>query len=196
MASPTKLNFKMYQGSTFNEVIRWESSRKTYKNISGITQAAPCVVTSNGHGVPDGWRIKITNVGGMTELNSSDDYKTATKLTTNTIELNDINSTGYKAYTTGGVIEYYTPIDLTGYTARMQLRPTLDSTTIIDEYTTANGKIVIDIVGCSITILVDATLTAAYTFTSAVYSLEMVSGSGVVTQLTTGTITLVKEVTR
>lgn len=186
----------MYQGATFSEVIRWESSRKTYKNITGVTQAAPCIVTALGHGVPDGWRCKITNVGGMTELNSSDEYKVATYKTIDTIELNAINSLGYKAYTTGGVIEYNTPVDLTGYTARMQLRSSLDSTTTIDEYTTVNGKILIDTTGFGITILVDAITTAAYTFSSAVYSLEMVSGSGVVTQLASGTITLIKEVTR
>ena len=28
MTSPVKLNFKVYQGSTFKEVLRWESSTK------------------------------------------------------------------------------------------------------------------------------------------------------------------------
>lgn len=196
MAAPVKLNFKMYQGATFSEVIRWESSRKIYKPITAITQAAPCIVTAVGHGVPNGWRVKITNVAGMTELNSTDEYKVATYKTIDTIELNAINSLGYKAYTTGGVVEYNEPVDLTGYTARMQLRASLDSTTTIDEYTTVNGKLLIDTSGFGITILVDALTTAGYSFSSAVYSLEMVSGAGVVTQLTSGTITLVKEVTR
>lgn len=196
MATPTKLNFKMYQGSTFSEVIRWESSKKVYKPITGISNAAPCVITSTGHGAPDGWRVKVTNAGGMTEINSSEDYKIATVLTANTIELNAINSIGYKAYTSGGVLEYNQPIDLTGFTARMQLREKLDSTTTIDEYTTVNGKIQLDQAACTITILVDPITTAGYTFNTALYSLEMVSSGGVVTPLATGTITLVKEITR
>lgn len=196
MAAPVKLNFKMYQGSTFSEVLRWESSKKVYKNITNVTQAAPCVITAVAHGVPDGWRIKITNVGGMTDLNSTENYNIATKLTVDTIELNQVNSTGYKAYTTGGVIEYNKPVDLTGYTARMQLRSSIDSTTTIDEYTNTNGKIQLDITNSAITILVDAVTTAAYTFSSAVYGLEMVSATGVVTQIATGTITLIKEITK
>jgi hypothetical protein len=196
MQAPTKLNFKMYQGSTFSEVIRWESAKKVYKNITNITQAAPCVVTAPSHGLSDGWRVKITNVGGMTDINSTEDYKIATKLTADTIELNSVNSVGYKAYTTGGVLEYQQPVDLTGYTARMQLRTALGSTTTLDEYTSVNGKIQIDVVNNSIVILVDAVTTAAYTFSSAVYSLELVSGTGVVTQLATGNITLVKEITK
>ena len=186
----------MYQGSTFSEVIRWESSTKVYKNITNVTQAAPCVVTATSHGLSNGWRVKITNVGGMTDINSTENYNVVSNVTANSFELNSVNSVGYKAYTTGGILEYNQPVSLTGYTARMQLRTSIDSTTTIDEYTTVNGKIQLDIANSAITILVDAVTTAAYTFSSAVYSLEMVSGTGVVSQIATGTITLVKEITR
>lgn len=196
MSQPVKLNFKIYQGSTFNEVLRWESSKKVYKVITNITQAAPCVVTSTAHGVPDGWRVKITNVGGMTELNSVENYIQATKLTADTIELNSINAVGYKAYTSGGILEYNEPVNLTGYTARMQLREKVDSTTVIDEITTANNGIVIDETNSRITLYISAIDTAAYTFTSAVYSLELISPTLEVTPLANGTLTLVKEVTR
>lgn len=196
MAAPAKINFKLYQGSTFNEVLRWESSTKVYKPITSITQAAPVVVTATAHGVPTGWRIKITNAGGMKEINSSETYHIATKLTDNTLELNAINSLGYTAYTSGGVIEYNAPVNLTGYTARMQLRNKIEDTTAIAEYTTVNGKLVIDTANSTITILVPATDTALYTFSTAVYSLELVSATGVVTPFANGTITLIKEVTR
>ena len=196
MQAPTKLNFKIYQGSTFQEVIRWESATKTYKTITNITQAAPCVITAAGHGMPVGWRFKVTNVGGMTDLNSSDNYQVASSVTTDTVTMNTVNSLGYKAYTTGGVIEYNTPVNLTGYTARMQIRAKITDTTLIDEFTTANSKISIDTNTYGIVIQVDATTTAAYTFSSGVYSLELVSPLGVVTQLCSGTVTLIKEVTR
>jgi hypothetical protein len=196
MASPAKLNLKLYQGSTFNEVLRWESSKKIYKTITGISQAAPCVVTAVGHGVPNGWRVKITNVGGMTDINSTEDYHNATTLTSDTIELNAINSVGYKAYTSGGIIEYNEPVNLTGYTARMQLRTKVDSTDTLAEYTTENGKLVINTTDCTISFNVSATETAGYTFTTAVYNLELVSAGGIITPLAEGTITLVKEVTR
>jgi len=196
MSSPVKLNFKVYQGATFNEVLRWESSKKIYKPITNVTQAAPCIVTSTAHGVPDGWRVKITNVGGMAELNSVENYIQATKLTADSIELNSINAVGYKAYTSGGILEYNEPVSLVGYTARMQIREKVDSIEFIDELTTANSGIVIDETNSRITLYISAVDTAAYTFSSAVYSLELISPTSEVIPLANGTLTLVKEVTR
>lgn len=195
MTAPTKLNFKMYQGSTFKEVIRWESSTKAYKTITGITKAAPCVITAVAHGIPVGWRTKVTNVVGMTAINSADTYNQVTATTTDTVTINEVNSLGYAAYVSGGVLEYNVPMDLTGMTARMQIRSTLTSSTIIDTYTTELGTIAIDNTLKTITINVPATTTAGYTFSTGVYSLELVSGSTVY-QIITGNISLVAEITR
>lgn len=196
MTAPVKLNFKVYQGSTFSEVLRWESATKVYKTITGITKAAPTVVTAVAHGLPVGWRTKITNVVGMTAINSADNYNTVSEATTDTITLNDINSLGYTAYASGGVLEYNLPVDMTSFTARMQIRPSLTSTTTIKELTTVNGGIVLDNSLKTITIFMSATDTAAFTFSTAVYSLELVSSGGIVTQLVTGNMSLVQEVTR
>jgi hypothetical protein len=137
MSTPAKINFKVYQGSTFNEVLRWESSLKTYVPITGISNSAPLVVTAPNHNIVPEWRVKFTNILGMTELNSSDTYYSATSVTTNTITINDVNSLGFKSYTSGGIIEYNTPINLTGFTARMQIREKITSDTVILELTTA-----------------------------------------------------------
>lgn len=195
MATPVKVNFKIYQGSTFKEVIRWESNVITYKPITGITKAAPMVVTAVGHSIPLGWRAKITDVVGMKEINSSDNYLIATTTTTDTITFNEVNSSGYTAYTSGGTLYYNAPSSLSGVTARMQIRAKVNSTTTLDELTTENGKIVIDDTAKTITVLVSATDTALYTFSSAVYSLEVISGV-IVTPLIYGNITLDKEITR
>jgi hypothetical protein len=195
MTSPVKVNFKIYQGSTFKEILRWESSTKVYKPITSISQNAPCQITAVGHGVPTGWRIKITNVKGMKEINSSDTYHTATADDVDTISINDLNTVDYSAYTSGGILEYNEPVDLSGVTARMQLREKIDSTDFIHELTTENGGITIDQGLKTITLNITATDTAAFTFTTAVYSLELVSGSEV-TPFINGNISLVKEVTR
>lgn len=185
----------MYQGSTFKEVIRWESSTKAYKTITGITKAAPVVITATAHGIPIGWRTKITNVVGMTAINSTDTYYQVTDSTSNSVTINALNTLGFTDYTSGGVLEYNQPMDLTGMTARMQIRPSLTSTTIIDTYTTEIGTIAIDNTLKTITINVPATTTADYTFSTGVYSLELISGSTVY-QIITGTISLVAEITR
>lgn len=194
MADPQKVNFKIYQGSTFTEVLRYESSVKVYVPISAVFKSAPMQVTANAHGMVAGWRCKISNVVGMTEVNSLD-YIVATDVTTNDLTFNDVNSVGFKDYTSGGILEYNDPINLTGMTARMQLREKLASTDIIDEYTTENGMIVLDNTTKTITINVPAATTALYTFKSAVYSMELVSGPTVLPFIY-GSITLDKEITR
>ena len=193
--TPSKINFKLYQGSTFSEVLRWESSRKVYKTITGISNAAPCIITSTAHGLPNGWRVKVTNVLGMTEINNTEDYYLGTAVDANTIELNAVNSVGYKTYTSGGILEYNQPVNLTGYTARMQIRLKVEDADFIHELTTENGGITINTTDSTLTLTISAVDTAAFTFSTAVYSLELVTGS-VVTPFVNGTITMYKEVTR
>lgn len=195
MAAPAKVNLTIYQGSTFSEVLRWESPTKVYKPITNITQAAPAVITSTAHGAPNGWRVKVTNVVGMTQINSTDTYRKATVLSSSSIELNEINAVGYTAYTSGGILEYNLPVDLTGYTARMQIRAKLDATEVLDELTTENSGIVIDNVNKTITISILAADTTLYTWISGVYSLELIVGT-TVTTLLTGNVSVKKEVTR
>ena len=197
MSAPAKLNLTIYQGSTFSEILRWESPTKVYKTITGITQAAPAIITSTAHGIPDGWRVKVTNVIGMTQINSTDTYRKATLLSSSTIELNEINAVGYTAYTSGGVLEYNAPIDLTGYTARMQIRAKLEDAVALFELTTEdlNNGIVINNTNKTISLNISATNTAAFTWLTGVYSLELISGTTVST-LITGNVTVKKEVTR
>ncbi len=194
MAGPTKLNFKIYQGSTFSEIIRWESATKVYKNITNISKSAPVVITSVSHGIPNDWRIKVSSVLGMKELNSSE-YVTSGSVTSSTVSINDINASGYADYISGGVLEYQQPVSLNGLTARMQIREKLSSDIVIQSLTTENGMIVLDNVNSTITISIPATTTATYTFKTAVYSIEIINGD-VVTVLANGTISLEQEVTR
>ena len=75
------------------------------KTITAITKANPAVVTSNSHGYSNGDFVVISSVAGMTQVNGKT-FKVADK-TTNTFELqdvdgNDINSSGYSTYTSGG----------------------------------------------------------------------------------------------
>jgi hypothetical protein len=194
MTAPTRLNLKIYQGSTFRQILRWESATKVYAPVTSITNAAPMVITANAHGAPQGWRVKVSNVGGMKEANNLD-YVIATGTTTNTVTINSVNSIGFATYTSGGVLEYNQPVDLSGVTARMQIRPKVDSDQILDSLTTENNKIVLDNVLKTITVQIDESVTASYSFKSAVYDLEIVKNNDVIPFLT-GTVLLTKEVTR
>jgi len=194
MTSPTKINFKVYQGSTFRETLRWESSTKVYAAITNISKTAPVVITAASHGVPVGWRFKVTGALGMKEINS-DNYYIATASDTNTITVNSINALNYTSYTGSGVLEYNQPVDLAGYTARMQIRTKLDSDAVVHELTTENGGIVVNNSTKTIELSIPASTTETFNFTTGVYSIELVNGSEV-TPFANGSITLVKEVTR
>ena len=93
-----------------------------------------------------------------------------------------------------------TAIDLSGHAVRMQLRTSISSTTKIIDLTETQGTndSVITVGGDGnneITIVITAVDTAAMSFDTAVYDLEIES-SNVVTRLLQGKIKLSKEVTR
>ena len=76
------------------------------KTITGITQANPGVVTSATHGFANGDTVVITGVVGMTQVNGKR-FKVAS-VATNTFQLQDIdgnnvNTTSYTTYTSGGI---------------------------------------------------------------------------------------------
>lgn len=78
------------------------------KNISAITQADPGVVTSAAHGFSNDQWVKITGVGGMTELNGQTFW--LRNVTTDTFELYDfanrpVDTSLFAAYTSGGIVE-------------------------------------------------------------------------------------------
>jgi hypothetical protein len=197
---PVKLNYKIYQGSTFHEAYRWESETKAYLPITAIDKSAPCIITTTTPPtLPVGWRFRVVGAGGMKELNSSgDSFYIATQVNTinKTIEINQVNSLLYTTYTTGGVIEYNEPVNLANYSARMQIRESVDSSTVIHSATTENGQIILDNVYKTISILIPATATTGFNFTTAVYSMELYTPAGEVVPFITGNLTLVPEVTR
>jgi hypothetical protein len=191
-----RINYSVMQGSTFKDTLRYESSEIVYKLITGIAKSAPVLITAAGHNIPEGWRFKVSGAGGMKEINDEDVYHRAHIVDVDTIAINNINSLNYGLYTSGGVIEYFKPIDLTGMTARMQIRLRIDSTDVIHELTTENGGITLDTVTCTINLKIPASVTSTFDFSTAVYNLELIDSLGDVVSLSRGILTLVKEVTR
>lgn len=87
-------------------------------------------------------------------------------------------------------------VDLTGYSARMQFRPSVNAPTVYFSATSSDGRIVLGGTAGTITINISAVETTAFTFVSAVYDLELQSASGVVTRLLEGGVAVSREVTR
>jgi hypothetical protein len=89
----------------------------------------------------------------------------------------------------------YYPYDLTNFTARMQVRRTIESSTVIVELTTENDGINIVDEDGKIFLFMSPTQTSALT-SSGVYDLEIISSDGVVSRVVQGLFTLSQEVTR
>lgn len=89
------------------------------------------------------------------------------------------------------------PVNLTGYTARMQIRSKVADPTIISNLTTENSGITFpDAIAGKFVLEISATATALMDFKSAVYDLEMIMPNGKVKRLFGGSVALSPEVTR
>jgi len=87
-------------------------------------------------------------------------------------------------------------INLTGYSARSQIRASPSAPTAILSTSTQAGTIVITAATGTIAFAVSATTTAALTPGNYVWDLELVDAGGIVTRLVGGTCTVTPEVTR
>ena len=83
-------------------------------------------------------------------------------------------------------------MNLTGYSVASKMRSTHDSSTVVGTFTCT----VSNATGGVITISMTNSVTGAIEEGMYVYDLEMTSGSGVVTRLMEGTVTVNPEVTR
>jgi hypothetical protein len=104
------------------------------------------------------------------------------------------------------------PIDLTNYQARMQIRLSKESTSLICNLsssldsdgtglnmTPTSASLILPKTSGSIGIYISAASSSLFSFSDAVYDLEIVSGSGsgqTVTRILEGKVKLSKEVTR
>lgn len=86
-------------------------------------------------------------------------------------------------------------LDLTGYTARMQVRPEVDSNEVLVELTTENGRIALGGAAGTVLLHLPPEITATIP-TDGFYDLEIVTNGGAVYRLLRGKFLLDPEVTR
>lgn len=194
-----KKDLVIEQGKTFSLSLRYEAPPLIYRPIAGIAQSAPVRVHCPAHGIPEGWRCAVMSVKGMAEINAPNvpprvgDYRRAHVVDADHIEFNDVNALGFRPYVSGGVLVFNTPVDLTGYTARLVMKDKLGGT-VLRSLTTENGGITIVPATSTIRLNISATDTTSIAWTSGVYELELVSPGGVVISLLVGKVSVVKEI--
>ena len=201
-----KKDFEILIGSTWGYVIRWGTTPIVRKPITAIdfSMGAPRPSVA-AHGLFDGWGVAVYGVKSPRQINAANnppegsDYHSATVIDAGTIELNDVtpvdeNGQEWPAYTSGGFIQYDTPVDLTGYTARMSIKDKIGGS-VLHSLTTENNGIDIDPAAKTITLSIPAADTEDFIWSRGVYDLEMVSPAGKVTRIISGRIALSREVT-
>lgn len=87
------------------------------------------------------------------------------------------------------------PVDMTGVTARMQLRTDYTALVPLVDLTTANGGVVIDAPNGGVTPVIAAAVTSTLTG-EGVYDLELYWPDGTTQRFMEGTFTVLPEVTR
>ena len=89
-----------------------------------------------------------------------------------------------------------TPVDVSGYSGRLQVRETHDATDYIVYLTDLNGGINFGASAGTINIFISAEDTASFITGDHVYDLEVISGNTTVTRLVEGRFNVTPEVTR
>ena len=88
------------------------------------------------------------------------------------------------------------PIDLTGYTARMQIRRSVNNPAVLADMTTENGGITLGTTDGKIALELTAEHTSEISAKAGVYDLELIDGDGFVTRLLQGEVEFSPETTR
>lgn len=198
---PINEDITILQGATFTNALQWFGSDPVHKIITAVAIGLPTLVTAAGHGLTIGQRtpVWITNVKGPRDLNTAG-YKDceprwASAIDADTLAI-DYDSGGDPAYQSGGVLTYYTPVDLTGYTAREQFRASVTAPDVLLELSTTNGGITLDPATGTVTRQISAADTAALTWSQCVRDLDLTDAGGIVTRLSEGTAIVERGVTR
>lgn len=190
-----EFDFEVSAGETFQPVFRWGTDALISKAITAISQAAGAVVSCAAHGIPDGWPVAVVSAKGVTEINATrypprgDDWHAATVVTDGTVQLNDVNTSDFPAYTSGGFLVWNTPVDLAAAKATLVIRDApITGTVLVTLTSTPASGIVLDNTDKTISATLE---TVALTWTLGYYDLELDDGSGSITQLFSGTIAII-----
>jgi len=191
---PARIPLSIIQGATLRDTLRIMQPRFEYRAITAIASTAPVQLTC-AHDLPGDWLVWLQGAQHMPELNRTPRREQPHRvevIDVGTLEINAISAVGRTP--SGGQLIYQPPVDLTGATARMQIRDKPGGSLLL-ELSTANGGLAITGPG-TIERTLAAAATAAITWTAAVYDLEVTYADGTVHRYFEGPVSVSPEVTR
>jgi hypothetical protein len=187
-------NLYIVQGATFMQSFRWQVDPLIYKPVTAVVNLAPLQMTVPGHELPQMWRVEALSFQGLTQINStglgkSSDYHYVTVIDTDTVEFNEVNATDMGVYTSGGILRFYTPQDLTGYEAELTIWDKVNGTVLRTMTSSLGGELFVDTVGYRIMAQIEVAETIALLWKKGVYALKMTEiATGIVTEIAQGSV--------
>lgn len=189
------------RGSSHRWMMRWAQPRLAY--ITGVTlnATAPFTITATAHGLPDGWLVAIQNAtGGFASFNAdsppaSSQYLRADVVDGTTLAVNRVNAVGFKPSQPATLV-YRKPHDLTGCTARAQMRKKINSPDPVLAFTSElAGGIIIDTLMSATTLQFTEAQTRSVPAGSYVMDIELVMPDGSVLATSVIDVEVTDEVT-
>ena len=191
---PARIPLCIIQGATLRDTLRIMQPTFVYRAITSLAPTAPVQITCD-HGLSSDWLAWIQDARQMPELNREPRRQHPHRVEVvdaATLEINAISATGRTP--AGGELIYQPPVDLSGASARMQIRADFDGPVLL-ELSTVTGGLTITGPG-TIEREIPASDTASITWTKAVYDLEVEYADGTVHRYFEGPVSVSPEVTR
>lgn len=201
-ASALKLDLQIRRGSSVALPIRIETSRYKWAAITAITREAPVEITAPGHGFPNGWRAAVATAGGMAQINIANplpkdrELRSIDVIDADTVQINSINASSFSAYTSGGYLVGFEPLDMSGIeSARMDVRSAAGD--LLASFTTDDGTLVISAGVSAVVLTLDADQSRDLPFSFGLYDLELIGPGVTVSNVVapTSTLTVIDEQT-
>lgn len=192
---PACLPLRLIQGATYRDTLRLSQPTLVYKAIQSIPAEAPVRLVVPDHGLAGDWPVWVRSVQGGLDINR-EPFKgrpwPAKRLDANTLEINALSAVGLKPL--GGQLIYQAPVDLTGCSARMQIRDKPGGGLLLELSTAPGQGLTLEPAG-TLHREITAAQTGALSFGSAVYDLELTFADGTVQRWAEGPVTLSPQVT-
>ena len=184
-----QIDITITRGKTFEYGFLYAEDDLLYLPITSMPSKAPVQLTVVGHGVPDGWPVRVTCVKHPVELNTPDDESQIAKLVdVDTIELNALNAHCWKAFSGSGLLVLNKPMDLTGWHCRAQVRDRVGGEVLFtwhsDPAENPDGEIEVDLARSTFVLKMDAATAAALGWKRGKYDVEAIAPGGEVYALT------------
>lgn len=118
-----ELPLQIARGCHFALALQPSTVTRGYQAVAAVANAAPLRLTVTAHGLPNGWTAKPIGTGSSPLLRLGEQIVTV--VDADTLEINAVHALDWPAYEGGVQLVYLEPLDLSGYSARFEVRRAL-----------------------------------------------------------------------